>query len=205
MENSADEDDKTGTQDQDSDGESEDKDQDGGTEDREEEDGGGGGGSEDKDDGGDQELSADREALLAILDKMLGSPGTLRPVPGWTKKGTATSCGDFVGMVLLKWGSHYGNRWFMIDDPEKPGEGNMPEVGDVFVLKKKNGERAHVGFVYRIEGDADSFTWQSAEGGQGPNGDQMWISPKKRGIHGEKTDLEGWKSLDDIPRDSKGK
>jgi hypothetical protein len=152
-----------------------------------------------------QPCDSDRACMLAIIANRLSPEGTLLTLPGFKSNGDNSCCGETLHWLLQQWGSD-ANLWFMVDVPEKPGNGTMPSAGDIFALHPtgKPAERAHVGFIYRIRGGPDDFEWQAAEGGQehievGAAG-KMWINPNWRGIKGTKTELLGWKNLDTIPR-----
>jgi hypothetical protein len=154
--------------------------------------------------------ASDRDCLIAIIDKVMGSAGQYKSVsvlgldPDYSKLANSpTSCGDVLQALLRKWGNGAPPA-FGVDDPIKPDGQTMPQRGDIFVLKSKtNGQRAHVGIFYEVNGSSWSeLQWRSAEGGQGPMSAQtMWISDGMRGPDGQKTTLEGWKSLDDFTRD----
>lgn len=150
------------------------------------------------------------KCMIHVIDNYIGPPGVLRPVPGFTSVGGATSCPDALKSMLRNWGAKAPFAYNVPLD-QKPGNGTMPGRGDAFLLvfnKPKEvrpgewvpkGASAHVGIVYDVRGDASNFEWRSAEGGQAEN--KMWINPNWRGVTGKETDLAGWKTVSSIPRD----
>lgn len=141
-----------------------------------------------------------------------------------------TSCGDVLATLLRFWGAEWIGAFNIRDSdnhdrkPGAKGKGfyieatgkNMPEKGDIVVLRDGVGKDAHgVGHV-GVFIEANDTVWRTADGGGGTLPDQtadvtsrtvrfdaQHIAILKSPTDGKEKQLDGWVALDRLPRKAK--